>query len=190
MKKLLLALMVMASLVSCGKKNQVSTDGSSSSAITLNDNTAVQLGSLIDNSETQFGYQQVTAYETWNQAALNHPNYYYKYTASAGSSSNCVQKTGWLGIKYWVCSSSSSSSATVSRSVVVGTVDLAAKRNELKGYINSGYAGSIIASGPVFYVRTNAGVVYTIDTRLPIQANPTGIQQANGQIEYFLRMDL
>lgn len=199
MKKLLLSLMVFATLASCGKDNKVSSAAStsSSSAITISDSTAQSIGSMIDSSDTYFGQAQVTAYETWNQAAAAHPNYYYTYTKS-NASSNCELKSGWLGIKYYVCKSGSSSASSVSRRVLVSQVDITAKRNELKSILNSTTAGTINQSQTyvngrafnVYQVRTTSGVIYTIDTRFPIQANPVITQQADGTVEYFLGMYL
>jgi hypothetical protein len=72
-------------------------------------------------------------------------------------------------------------------------VDVGSKRAELASIVNSAvnYNGqasiqvSPQSGGAIYYIQTTSGVKYAIDTRLPIQANPTGIQQANGQVEYF-----
>lgn len=194
MKKLLLSLMVLASLASCGKNNEVSSGaGVGSSAITLNDSVAQQLGSYIDNSATMFG-NSPAGYTglTWNQILAG--TYYqpaknltYKYaiTTAQTPSSNCEVK--WS--IFYVCSSSSSTntgSVTVSRSVLHSDVNVEVKRNDLKGIINSAAAGTIQFQNSVYCIRNaSTGVMYTIDLRLPLQANPSAIQQTNGQVEYF-----
>jgi hypothetical protein len=196
MKKLLIALVILSSLVSCGKKNVAGSTSSLTSAITLNDSVAQNLGSQIDNSATTFGAGQA-GYSgmTWNQVLAG--TYYqpaknltYQYvTSAAQTANNCVEKTGWFGIKYWDCSPGSNnvSNPTITRTVVNNTVDLAVKRSELKAIINSATAGSLINSNNTIYTIRNAstGIVYTIDLRYPMQANPTSVQQANGQTEYF-----
>lgn len=176
MRNLLLSLMVLASLVSCGKDNKVDgVNSNSSNAITLNDPVATQLGTVIDNSASYFAVVPTTT-----------ARYTYATTTANSAASNCETKTGWFGIKYYVCSSSNNSSnITVSAPIVASSVDLTAKRNELKGYINSSTAnGGIVNGGSYYMVRTAAGVIYTIDLRYPIQVNPVSVQQANGQITY------
>ncbi|MEA9355205.1 hypothetical protein SHI21_03290 [Bacteriovorax sp. PP10] len=175
MRNLLLSLMVLASLVSCGKDKSSGAVGSSSSAITLNDQVAVQLGTIIDNSTNYFPTPSPTA------------RYTFATTSPTTASNNCELKTGWLGIKYYYCSSSNNSSnnnSSYGTPILASGVDLAAKRNELKAYINSSYAGAIYNTGATYYIRTTSGVIYTIDTRYPIQVNPVSVQQVNGQVTY------
>lgn len=195
MKKFILALMVVTTLVSCGKDNKVSS-GSVAATTPLtgtaaNDTSAVGLAALVDGYATSFGLGQVIInnnYYTWNQVVTNSPNVNYKYgsyTASSASS-NCEKKWGI----FYVCSSSSSGSsnpATVSRTVINSSVDITAKINELRSIISrvSPYY-PVQSSGYIYYIRTVEGILYTIDVRLPIQANPSAVQQANGQTEYFL----
>ena len=195
MKKFLLSLMVLASLVSCGKDNKVSSSsGNGSSAITINDSSgnAANLGNYINQSETYFGNGYATNYGTWNQVVAANPYYSFKYvTTSYAGNANCSVK--WS--IFYVCTSSSSGSGsmTISRSVVASSVDVGAKRAELAAIVNSAVNYNGVASiqvsqgsnGSIYYVQTTSGVKYAIDTRLPIQANPTGIQQTNGQVEYF-----
>lgn len=173
MRKLLLSLMVLATLASCGKDNAVNGGAipATGNAITVNDTTAQTLGNYIDNSNSYF-------------AGVYYQTYRYATTSASSAASNCEQKTGWFGIKYYVCSSSSNSSNLSYKTVAASSVDLAAKRLELKGYINSSSPGYITQSGTGFYIRTVSGLVYIIDTRFPIQANPVSVQQANGQITY------
>jgi hypothetical protein len=176
MRNLLLSLMVLASLVSCGKDSKSgSVNGSSSSAITLDDTVAKQLGTLIDNSTSYF------------PAATTSPTARYAYVVTTVTSSQpvCETKEGWLGIKYTVCKAPTTSNATPSSYVQVSTINLEAKRAELRSYINSSNAGGLIFNGTGYTVRSTSGVVYTIDPRYPIQANPVMVQQVNGEIKYF-----
>lgn len=172
MRKLLLSLMVLASLVSCGKDSSSGgVANTSSSAVTVNDTYAQNLGNYIDNSTSYF-------------PAISYQTYKYATTSATSAASNCEQKTGWLGIKYYVCSSSNNTSNLTYTTVAASSVDITAKRNELKSYINSSAAGYITQSGAVFYIRSTAGMIYIIDMTKPIQANPVQVQQVNGQITY------
>ena len=180
MKKLLLSLMVLATLASCGKDNKVEspavTTPGSSNAITISDPVATQLGTVIDNSASYFPVA------TTSTTA----RYAYVTTTITASQPVCETKEGWLGIKYTVCKApTTNNNVTPSSYVQVSSVDLATKRNELKGYINSSNAGGLIYNGTSYTIRTTSGVVYTIDTRYPIQANPVMVQQVNGDIKYF-----
>lgn len=161
MRKLLLSLMVLASLVSCGKDKSSSGVSSSSSAVTLADSTATDLGTKIANSESYF------------QAA---PAAYYRYaytvTTVTSAGQNCEEKEGWFGIKYTVCKASNSNSNATYKYVAVSSVDLATKRSELASIINSSYAGGVVNYGSYYQVTTTVGTVYIIDPRAPIQANP------------------
>jgi hypothetical protein len=194
MKKLLLSLVVLTALVSCGKDNKVSSSGYGSSAITISDSSgnASALGTYINASETYFGNGYASNYGTWNQTIAALPYYSYKYVTTTYSSgnSNCTVK--WS--IFYVCSSSSlGSGVSLSRSVLVSSVDIATKRAELAAIVNSAYTYNGVASiqvsqqssGVIYYIQSTSGVKYAIDTRIPLQANPSAIQQANGQIEYF-----
>lgn len=170
MRKLLLSLMVLTSLVSCGKDNSVNggaaaTTNGTTNAVTVNDPNAQNLGNYIDNSNSYF-------------AGVYYQTYRYATASATSAASSCEQKTGWLGIKYYVCSSSSNSSNLSYTTVLASKVDLATKRSELKGYINNSSAGYITQVGTAFHIRTLSGLVYIIDTRFPIQANPVSVQQA------------
>ena len=64
MKKFILALMVVATLVSCGKDNKVSSGAPAAgtnplTGTAINDTSAVALASLVDNYSTSFGLGQV-----------------------------------------------------------------------------------------------------------------------------------
>jgi hypothetical protein len=195
MKKFILALMVVTTLISCGKDNKVSSGPVAGSepltGTAANDTSAVGLAALVDNYSTSFGLGQVFINNnnyTWNQVVTNSPNVNYKYGSYAASSaqSNCDKKWGI----FYVCSSSSTSRSTpasVSRTVINSSVDITAKKIELKSIISrvSPYY-PVQTSGYIYYIRTVEGVLYTFDVRLPIQANPSAVQQANGQTEYFL----
>lgn len=173
MRNLLLSLMVLASLVSCGKDNSVGAPVASvTNPVTNTDPSATNLVTMINNSTSYF-------------PAVTSPTATFKIASTTGSAaqSNCEQKEGWWGIKYYVCSSSNNQNLTYT-TVTPYNVDLAAKRNEIIGYINSASAGNIVGSGKIVYIRTTAGVLYTINMNFPLQLNPTAIQQVNGQTTY------
>lgn len=171
MRKLILSLMVLASLVSCGKDNKVGA-GSSTSAITNTDPSAIQLGTMIDSSEKYF------------QAGPTYGRYAYLAATTSNSNPNqtCEEKEGWFGIKYYVCKSNSTSNTAPNYTYTNANVDLTAKRNEIKGYINNAsYGGISSVSGYAIRIITTSGITYIIDRSVPLQANPVVIQQPNGQ---------
>lgn len=173
MKNLLIALVILSSLVSCGKKNTVgSNTGSVTSPITVTNNpTATSLGAMVTNN--QFGLGQATYYETWNQYVSHAPNTVYKYGALNNSSSG-TNPCHTVAYIFTVCTSSSvttTSSSTVTRSVVHSSVDLTAKQNELIAIINKTNQMQSAGYG-VYYILTTDGINYVIDTKYPIQANP------------------
>jgi hypothetical protein len=188
MRNLLLSILVLASLVSCGKDKGANVlTGASNNAINIADATGVQLGGLIDTSETSFGFAQIGT-GNWNQAVAFYPYYSFKYvTTSEASNSNCVQHGGFF--KFYTCtytSGSTSTNVTFSRVVPASSIVLAAKRAELKAIINSAIVPyGIQTLGSRYIIRTTIGVIYTIDTSYPIQANPVSVTQTNGQQEYF-----
>lgn len=170
--------MVLATLASCGKDNKVDTAaaGASSSSITLDDATAKQLATVIDNSTTYF-------------AARPYANYRLGYVTTTAQTTNtgnnCEEKTGWFGIKYYVCKSSSSTAVTPTSYVAVSSVILETKRSEIRAIVNRSSAGAIYYNGVAYTVKTTDGNLYTIDTRYPIEANPVVVQTAAGQITYY-----
>jgi hypothetical protein len=184
MKKLLLSLMVLASLASCGKNNSVggaATGAYGSNAITSTVQGASQLGSLIDTYPTSFGTQQIMYYgnyQTYGTLANTGLNIGYRYTKSTTTSagSNCEKKWGI----FWVCSYSSTSSTSgviESRKVSNNSVDVLTKMNELKDIINrANPLIPIVANYTSYKIVTTDGMQYVIDTRYPLQANPIGIQ--------------
>jgi hypothetical protein len=185
MKKLLLALIILSTLVSCGKKNTVGTTASSTSAITITNlpvasqAVASALGTLITNNS--FGNGQATYYETYAQYVAHAPNTTYKYGAmtSSGSGSNC--HTVWSIFTYCTSGTTSTSTATVTRSVIHSAVDLVTKQNELIAIVNK--TNQIQQDNymiGVYYILTTDNIRYTIDARLPMQANPVQTQQATG----------
>ena len=189
MKKFIVALMVLSSLVSCGKSNTVAssaaTNAYGSNAITSTAQGAAQLGSLIDNYTADFGTQQLYYYgnvQTYGTLANTGLNIVYRYTKSASTSngSNCEKKWGI----FWICSystSSSSTSANESRNVANNTVDVLTKINQLKAIINSSNPLiPIVANGTSYMIVSTDGKKYVIDTRYPLQANPIGIMDSTG----------
>lgn len=191
MKTLFLSLLVVASLVSCGKDNKVESSaqaGPTTSPITATVAGASALGSKIDNYTTQFGTGSITYYgypQTYGGLVNQAMNLVYRYTkasaAASASGSNCQLK--WSII--YVCSYSNTttnfSSVTESRKVYNNSVDVLSKQNELKAIINS--ANPLLPienNGYSYKITTKEGKQFVIDTRYPIQANPIGIKDSAG----------
>ena len=179
MKKLLLSLIVLASIFSCGKSNSVSSAGGAATSglsSTITGTTEVDLATKINNNTFGTGY--ASSYLTWAQLIANQPNVTYYFYKSTASSSSCSTK--WS--IFYVCTSGSSSTATYSRSVVNSSVDLATKKSELINIINK--RSSIQSNGTVYYIYTTDSLYYIIDTSKPLQVNPVQTQSSSA-IEYF-----
>lgn len=177
------------SLVSCGKngnKIQGGTGGSSSvfNQVTVGTPGAANLGSKIDNYQSQFGtglliynYQS----QTWTSLLQYGLNLNYRYTRSTTSPSSTDCKEKWI---FYICSTSSTStsySVVESRKVSNNTVDVTAKANELKALINSTSSLVPISNiGTSYYIQTTNGNQYVIDTQYPLQANPIAVRDVNG----------
>ncbi len=180
MKKILIALLVLTTVFSCGKKNTVSNNGSSTSG--LNGNVAgtveVSLATQINNNQFGTGYASYGL--TWSQAIANQPNITYYFYKSGLSTVSC--ETKWTIFK--ICSTNSGGSSSFSRSVVNSSVNIDSKKSELINIINS--RTSIQNSGTVYYIMTSDSKQYIIDTAKPIQANPVQVMNySTNQVEYF-----
>jgi hypothetical protein len=198
MKKLIVALMLVTTVISCGKDNKVASGANSSandtSAITISDNGGIQLGKMIDSYAAEFGsgttyVNPYIGWKTWREVIALTSNLTYKYTKASyvtNSNDNCDEKWGFIQVCTYKNSYDSSSAPTFSRSVNHAGVSVSAKQAELRDIINrasSLYPIQVV--GTTYYIRTTDGYRYAIDTRLPIQANPTGIQKPNnGETEY------
>lgn len=180
MKKLLLALMVMATLASCGKNNKVDSNG----AIGFNGTVTNPL--VTNNSQAQALVSMISNPSSFGQGAISTGN------------QNCSSKWGGF-LTYCYSSSGGGSSITWNQlvannpSIVYrysnGTtvrhsdVNLVNKQNELASILNSATAVQI--SGSIAYV-TVGSTYYVIDVRYPIQANPSAASQYNGQGYYLV----
>ncbi len=153
MKRLLLSIMVMAVLASCGKKdNKVNSDlGATANTYTISNTllagnaSAQDLMSRINNPLTGFGTGVVNN-TTWNALVAQYPSAVFRYT-----------------------------NGTVRNSDIV----LATKQTQLINLLNS--ATSIQVSGSIFYL-TVQGVIYAIDTRYAIQINPSGMKSGYNEV--------
>lgn len=164
MKRLLLSIMVMAVLASCGKDNKVNSDlGANGNAYNttnqlLAGNQAAQELIARINNPASFGQGQTSGpagTTTWNALLATNPSATFRYTNG-----------------YSIVS-------TVRNSDVV----IANKQSQLITLLNSATAVSGVS--PVYYVTANNGVIYAIDTRYAIQMNPSALKSGNSSI-YFL----
>ncbi|MDD4973229.1 MAG: hypothetical protein PHY93_02710 [Bacteriovorax sp.] len=155
MKKFIVALMVLTSLVSCGKNNTVGNAG----ALTV-------ATSPISTINSDSGFQALASAITNNNFNAQNSNYYTEF--HYGSLINtCVTKDGWFGIDYQSCSSSISSETMQ----IYGKIILDTKKAELNAILSK----TVVFrqwSSTLFTLRTTDNYTYTIRTDLPIQANP------------------
>ena len=190
MKTLLLSLLIISTLVACGKKNEVSSTGnaSASNPITVSVQYASDIGSKIDNYTTQFGVGQVMYYgypQTYQALVNTGLDLKYRYTKStttaSGAGANCERK--WS--IFYVCSYSNTSTsgygAQESRKVANNSVDILSKQNELKAIVNNvNPLIPIQTSGSMYMITTRDSKQYIIDTRYPLQSNPIGVSDTSG----------
>ncbi len=195
MKKLTVAIMVLMTLVSCGKDNKVASKAAAATspvttAITVADQVALDLGTKIDQYTTYFGTQQINYYTTIGSVANQGVSIKYKYTkqaASASSGNGC--ETKWVIFTYCTQTSMTTFNPTLSRTVENSGVNIPAKIAELKALINSKHpAYPVQVNGTSYHFVTTDNKAYVIDLRLPIQAQPTGIKNGN-ETEYLFRYD-
>lgn len=156
MKKLLLAILVVSSLVSCGKNNSTNTGAVANTLAT----------SPISTINSNPSFQTLANAVLANSFNAQYSNYYTEYRFG-NTTNTCVTKDGWFGIDYQSCSTSISNPVTV----IHGQVVIATKQAE----INAILAKSVVfqaVSGTYFVVRTTDNYTYHIRTDYPIQANP------------------
>ena len=173
MKKFILSLMVLASLASCGKTNQLSN----------NSLIGVGTAALGTSGTDQSGRVLLSTYiQSINNNGFNpaiaDTEYYRFYNTTGGSSGNgCTLHTALGGfITYYSCSGSYGTNTSTgtydSVTVVHSTQDLTAKRNELIAIIQQAQYWQNSSDRLRLYVQTTNGDVYTIDFRVPMAANP------------------
>ncbi len=184
MKKTLLALLVLASLASCGKSNSVA----STSTSTLGTGTSALSSSTTD----MYGRVPLTTYvsniNNNGFAAARADAEIYRFYTSTSSGSGCTLKTALGGfLSYYSCSGGSASTGSyTTANVTHSTEDLSAKKSELINIIAQAATYSNSADRLQLYIRTSAGDVYTIDFRVPMSANPVVKYTAsNGQTKMF-----
>jgi hypothetical protein len=194
MKKLVVALMVLTTLASCGKNNTVGSTVPSTNPLTVAGPIETSLGSIIDNNQFGTGlYYLSNGYrDTYKRFIETGANFTYKYSAAANvvtsnTSSNCttILLIPICGYVTGYRSSTTGNLDPITRTVANSSVNLIDKQNELKAILNSRMLGGIQqVSYSVFIIVSNNGKTYIIDTALPIQANP--VQQTNsaGAKEY------
>jgi hypothetical protein len=155
MKSLLLSLLVLASIMSCGKDNKVSSTGpvvNYSNPILASNPTANTYASELVakiNTPASFGNGQANSYSgnylgTWNTLIAGYPSITFQY--SNGNISN-------------------------------SSINITNKQNELVALVNK--ATNVQFNGIIYYV-TVQGVTYAIDPRYALQMNPIATQFSSG----------
>jgi hypothetical protein len=190
MKNLLFALVILGSLVSCGKNNVAGAPAVTGLTNPLTAATPIESDFITKVNANQFGTGPYSAYQSFAQALYQgaNPTYTYAaYTAAAvaATAPNC--HTAWI---FNVCSSSTSSSSyqtpTVARVLANAAVGVVAQQNIIIGIYNR--KAQIFTDGSGMYkVITTDNKTYFFDTKLPIQANPTQTYNADGTGEYLYK---
>lgn len=185
MKNLLLSLVVLASLVSCGKDNKVSSGANATqltNPIMVGNTTAQVLITQLDNPTAGFGNGLVADY-TSNQTCKNWGIFNYCYSSTTGTAAtgartwNTIVAANPNTVYYYT-----NGTTTVHSQIAVVT-----KQNEIRAILNSASSIQVQAlqGGNVYYV-TVAGGYYVIDTRYPLQVNPSAVSTGTTQ-NYFMR---
>ena len=183
MKKLLLALMVMATIASCGKNNKVDSGAVAgtigiTNPLVTGSSQAQALVSMISNPAL-FGQGQIINSSTNETCGVKWGfNYCYNTGSSSGSTS-----TG----QTWnsVVAANPNLVYQYSNNLTVRHVDVnvTTKQNELASLLNS--ATAVQVNGPIYYITVGAAY-YVIDTRYPIQVQPSAVSSTSGAY-YFIR---
>ncbi len=171
MKKLLVSLMILTALASCGKNNSVSSLGT-------NGNSSALTAGL-----DQWGRVPLTSYITdvnnnaFGAARADSETYRYLNYIGSTAGSGCALKTALGGfLTYYTCSGVSSTNTNYGSydtvNVIHSTENLASKKNELLSIIGQQAQYSNSLDRKQLYIKTANGDVYTIDFRLPMSANP------------------
>jgi len=189
MKKLLLSLMVLATLMSCGKDNKVSSgsvsNGYSNGYLSGNASAAAQeLASKISNYTSEFGNGLVLSSSGSSGQTCGTKwgfiNYCYgssgsgNYAVSSGASWNqlVIQRQQNLTYYYY------GAQPTYHASVNVGT-----KQTQIMDLLNKATSVQVVqpdAYGKMYYIQVS-NAIYVVDTRYPIQANPSAVKTAQGE---------
>ena len=191
MKKLLISLVVLTTIFSCGKKNTVSSSSVSGLNSSITGSVEVELASKINNNSFGTGTVYVNGYpESFSQLVSQYPAVKYKYgtykmvTNTSSSNTKCVLLVicaTWSGFN-----TSTPVSFTSTREVYHSSINDADKKSQLINLINSRVAVQRDTYNTnVYYVVTSDSKVYTIDTGLPLQGNPAAIQNTDGTREIF-----
>lgn len=186
MKNLLIALVILSSLVSCGKKNTVGGTVSSTSPMVAS--TPIETDFINKVNGNQFGTGRVNAYETFTQAIAKgyNPKFQYaNYAAPQVVQPDC--HTAWI---FRVCSSSSTSggfqAVTVAREVSNSSITVAAAQAKIVEIYSR--KSQVEVNGTLFRIRTTDNKTYYFETSLPIQANPTQSYNADGSGEWMFNV--
>jgi hypothetical protein len=179
MKKLILALIVLESITSCGKNNSVSSVPVVNPAV-----NSVGISIAISGSVDSYGRVTLANYITdinnnaFGAARADSETFRFLNSVSGSTGNGCPVKTVLGGLfSYYACSSSSSTSSSNYGSydtvnVIHSTQDLTSKRTELLSLIAQSYQNSNSSDRKQLYIKATNGDVYTIDFRIPMSANP------------------
>ncbi len=185
MNKLLLSALVLASIVSCGKDNKVSSGGAPVQGVSgysnglLTGTSAASAQDLITkiNSPATFGEGLIlTSTGSSNQKCGTKWGFInYCYGSSSGGNYAMYSGMTWNQLAL----QNPNLSYTYFRSHTVhSSVNIATKQAELIQLVNR--ATYIQVSGALYYV-TVPEATYVVDIRYPIQANPSALKNSQGE---------
>lgn len=190
MKNLFMSAFIASMLISCGKQNAVNTQATINGLNSnITNSVSIDLASKINSNQMGSGMVYVNGYtETMYQLVMNYPNvnfYYGTYTVSQTTPDSNVNCTGgfikfcasWSGI-----STSTLPAFTTTRSITYLSISDADKKSQLIGLINNSATVSQVSFNR-YVIFGKDSKAYTIDTNMPLQANPVMTQNSDGTVE-------
>ena len=155
MKNIIIGMVVLSALVSCGKKNAL---------VDVNPN-GVPAVSPISSINQDSGSQSLASAITNNTFNSQYANYYSEYNYGV-LTNTCVTKDGWFGIDYQSCSTNT----TNPTKVIHGEVNLDVKKAQLNAIL----AKTVVFQtyGQLIVLKTTDNFTYQIRLDYPMQANP------------------
>jgi len=188
MKKLLLALVILSTLVSCGKKNTVGTVTNSGIINAISASTQVESDFLTRVNGNQFAVNATYYGEPLAQAIARGANPQYRYANVAAPQAG-TQNCHTVLVIFTACggySSTSMQTLTITRTVSHTSLSVVDQQNKLISIFNK--KQSVSFDGRYFRIFTNDNKTYYFDTALAIQAQPTSTYNADGSGEVFFNV--
>lgn len=188
MKKLLLSFMVLGVLASCGKNNKVSSgstpvtngysNGYSNGYLTGSAAAIAQDLATKVNSPASFGEGLVLTSSGSSNQTCGTKWGFINYCYGSSGSGNYAVSAGMTWNQLIAQRSNLTYYYSLGSQAVHSSVSIADKQTQIIQLLNS--ATAIQVSGTLYYIQVSNSI-YVVDTRYPIQANPSAVKTAQGE---------